>query len=131
MKFEEILKLLRKGKKIRIADWETDEYLYMDEDDILTNQDKINLLEINTSWLNCDWEEYKEVVKEDTWNITDCKVVPFENEFGLMKKILKRIEDYVNYEIIKKKGMKDVTFKFVPVAQDEEDEEIKILRMKK
>ncbi len=49
-----------------------------------------------------------------------------------MNKCLKRIEEYVNEEFIQKEGIKDVTFKFVPIDHTKEikDLEKEFINMK-
>ncbi len=83
MKFEEALKLLRAGKKVRRPEWEKDTYIYMSCTGFLIN-DKDEITTI--SYIDVDWEEYREPFK----------LSPEEKE--VLKNVLECVENFPSVE---------------------------------
>ncbi len=62
MKFEEALKLLRAGKKVRKPEWEKGTYIYMTSMGFLKNEKDVIA---TISYIDVDWEEYREPLLND------------------------------------------------------------------
>jgi len=107
MKFEEILKLLREGKKVRRKDWgNKDYYIYsLDHEGKIECLERVGYIFSLLDFLADDWEEYKE---EDNWNMEKCC---FEEEMGYHIDIcdVKKLKEKI-FEDIRKEHKEDLGF---------------------
>ena len=76
MKFSEAMKLLEEGKKVRLAEWNKCEYIYLDNEGCLLNDDGSDFEPYK---ITGDWEEYIEETEESNYGIQDRLSMILEN----------------------------------------------------
>ncbi len=66
---EEVLPALRKGKKIRRADWNTGDYIYIKKDNNLYDSyNELSIYDLNFIITKDDWEIYEEREKKEEFD---------------------------------------------------------------
>ena len=87
MTFEEALKAIKEGKKVRNKGWSSSVYLkkYFDR---VVNQDGKTMNLTITSMLSDDWEEYKEpILDEEEKKYLSAVIKPFRDRVIYIKKL--------------------------------------------
>lgn len=83
MKFSEAMKLLEEGKKVRLVEWNKGEYIYLDNEGCLLND---NGSDYEPYKITGDWEEYieeTEETEESNYGIQDRLSIILENQFEI------------------------------------------------
>lgn len=108
MTFEEALKAIKEGKKVRNKGWSSSVYLkkYFDR---VVNQDGKTMNLAITSMLSDDWEEYKEpILDEEEKKYLSAVIKPFRDKVKYIKKVNMYFSCNENYEyILSELGGKD------------------------
>lgn len=89
MKFEEIIKNLRSGQKIRRRKWKEDNYWYINSKRLICNQDDTAVIAVLTPVLYAeDWEVYeeKELLTDKERTYLSIIIEPFRDKVGYISK---------------------------------------------
>ena len=100
MTFEEALKAIKEGKKVRNKGWSSSVYLkkYFDR---VVNQDGKTMNLTITSMLSDDWEEYKEpILDKEEKKYLSAVIKPFRDRVIYIKKIYMYFGYKKDYEYI-------------------------------
>ncbi len=89
MKFEEALKLLRNGKKVRRPEWEKGTYICMTPGGLLINEkDEIT----TTAYIDVNWEEYKISLMQHEKDV-------LENQLDILRGFGAEVDCVYKYEV--------------------------------